>query len=209
MLLTKQQLGAHVMASTDEERFAITHIRIMPSGIVHATNGLIALRVTPKTPPDEKAFPEIVGLNGADPDAPVLLLAETARAAEKIIPKESDLITMDRARLLVNGHVVIGATDLRTPQLVMAEQAAPVVAAGFPDPAAVIPTKAGAITITLNADLLMLVATYAKTFKPAGLHGIKFTFYGPDQPVRFSWSDERHDVDGAVMPIRDIEPEKP
>ena len=48
MLLTKQQLRAHVMTSTDEERYALSHVKVEPDGRVSATNGHLAVLVTPK-----------------------------------------------------------------------------------------------------------------------------------------------------------------
>jgi len=88
MLLTKQQLRAHVMTSTDEERYALSHVKVEPDGRVSATNGHLAVLVTPKGQAriEEAEFPPIPGLDGDNPTAPLYLTAETAQAAEAIAP---------------------------------------------------------------------------------------------------------------------------
>lgn len=203
MLVTKQQLRAHVMASEDPERFALTHLKIEPSGRVTATNGHLAVLVTPKHKLNEGDFPEVPGLRGHEPEADVMIPVEMARAAEKIIPTVKDMPLLSMGRLLVSDRAMIGATDMETPHLVT-EQRAAQTDFGFQFPAAqaVLPTGPAIATVLLKAEYLERFAKYAKAFAvPSG--GIKLSFYGPGQPVRFDWSDDQHDVEGVLMPMRD------
>jgi len=205
MLLTKQQLKAHVMASDDPERFALTHLKIEPSGRVTATNGHLAVRVMPKHKLDEGEFPEVPGLRGHEPEADVMIPVEMARAAEKIIPTVKDMPLLSMGRLLVSDRAMIGATDLETPHLVT-EQRAAQTDFGFQFPAVetALPTGPPIATVLLKAEYLERIAKYARAFAiPSG--GIKLSFYGPDLAVGFRWSDDSHDVEGALMPMRDGE----
>jgi hypothetical protein len=207
MLLTKQQLRAHVMASEDPERFALTHLKVQPSGRVSATNGHLAVIVTPKHKMDEGEFPEVPGLRGAEPEADVMIPVEMARAAEKIVPTVKDMPLLSMARLLVSDRAMIGATDLETPHLVT-EQRAQQTAFDFkfPDIEVVMPTEAPIGTVLLKAEYIERIAKYARAFAiPSG--GVKLSFYGAGKAVRFAWSDDQHDVEGVLMPMRDDVPE--
>jgi hypothetical protein len=204
MLLTRQQLKAYVMASDDPERYALTHLKIEPSGIVSATNGHIAVRVTPKHRLDEGEFPEVPGLTGHEPESEVMIPVEMAKAAEKIIPTVKDMPLVSMGRLLVSDRAMIGATDLETPHLVT-EQRATQMAFDFqfPDLVAIIPrlnTKKG-VSVTISAAYLEAIGKYARAFSIAG-GGVKLTIFEPDQAVRFEWQDDQHDVEGCVMPMR-------
>lgn len=204
MLLTRQQLRAHVMASDDPERYALTHLKIEPSGIVSATNGHIAVRVTPKHKLDEGEFPEVPGLTGAEPESDVMIPVEMAKAAEKIIPTVKDMPVLSMGRLLVSDRAMIGATDLKTPHVV-AEQRATQMSFEFkfPDLDVVIPkpnVKTG-VSVTISAAYLEAIGKYARAFSiPGG--GVKLTLFEPGQAVRFEWQDDQHDVEGCVMPMR-------
>jgi hypothetical protein len=71
MLVTRQQFRAHMMTLDDELRPAVGSVQIKPSGTTIATNGHIAVRVTPRRQPDEEQFPPIAGLEGHDPEQAV------------------------------------------------------------------------------------------------------------------------------------------
>lgn len=207
MLLTKAQLRAHLMTSDDETRPNIGHLRIDPDGKVSATNGHIAVVVTPKGQQkiEEAEFPPIPGLEGENPVIPVYLSREAAATAVRIAPGGSVSATT-HARMLVNDKIVLGATDLQTPQLVVADR--PVID-NFPNVEQSIPVGPYGITVTIQAKYLALIAKYAAAFDQAPYPSVTLTVYAPDQAVRVRWSDEYHDVDGAIMPIRAYEPPAP
>lgn len=200
MLLTKQQLRAHAFTSDDEERFALSHLKIEPDGRVFATNGHLAVLVTPKGQSriEEADFPAIPGMEGADPKQAIYLPAETARAAAAIVPGGNGAVSNGHCRLLVDKRIVVGATDLRTPQLVMVE---PPAVENFPNVGHVIRVQPkGGASISLNPAYLEQIAKYARTF---GTRMIRLTVNGPTDAVRVSWEDDEHQVDMAVMPMRD------
>lgn len=200
MLLTRQQFRAHLMTSKDETRNAMNHLRIDPTGRVTATNGHLAVIVTPigRAAADEFSFPAIGGLAGTDPEAPVYVHREAALAAEKIIPKKQELAVLEHARLLVNGNILIGTTDLSTPQLVMVRDEG---VGAFPDIAKVIPKGTDGHHVKLDPSYLALIAKYASGFS---MKGVTLTVYGPNEAVTFEWEDERHQVVGLLMPMRDM-----
>lgn len=207
MLLTRQQLKAWMMASDDPARFALTHLQVEPTGRVSATNGHLAVRVTPKHHLDEGDFPVVPGLTGHDPEDDVMIPVEMAKQAEKIVPRVQNMPLLSMARLLVNSRAMIGATDLETPQLVTEQrEQQSAFEFAFPSVEAVIPSGPGVASVLINAAYLELIAKYARAFPiPSG--GIRLTFYGPEQAIRFEWADDQHTVEGAVMPMRD-EPAK-
>ena len=54
MLLTRQQLGTFMFASTDASHAALGNLRVDPDGLVWATNGHVLVRIkNTGTPPDE------------------------------------------------------------------------------------------------------------------------------------------------------------
>jgi len=203
LLLTKQQLGAHVMASDDPERYALTHIKIEPTGRVSATNGHIAVRVTPKHKMDEGEFPHVPGLSGAEPEQDVMIPTAMAEAAAKIVPKVKDQPLLSMARMLVGSRAMIGATDMETPKLVTEQREAQMVFDfAYPDVEPVLrPEGACLVTIRLRSDYLATIAKYAQSFAVVD-SGLTLKVYGPDQAVRFEWQDDQHDVEGVLMPMR-------
>jgi hypothetical protein len=179
MLLTRQQLKAYVMASDDPERFALTHLKIEPSGIVSATNGHIAVRVTPKHRLDEGEFPDVPGLKGHDPEADVMIPVEMAKAAEKIIPMVKDMPLVSMGRLLISDRAMIGATDLETPHLVTEQRASQMsFDFKFPDLLVVIPKPNvnKGVSVTLSAAYLEAIGKYARAFSIAG-GAVKLTVF--------------------------------
>ena len=199
MLLTKQQLRAHVMTSDDETRYALSHVKVEPDGRVSATNGHLAVLVTPKGQAriEEAEFPPIPGLDGDNPTAPLYLTAETAQAAEAIAPGRDPSQVGNRVRLLVNGRVLLGASDGQTPQIVTVE---PPAVDTFPDIASMLMIQPPGSTVWLAPAALERIAKYARAF---GVRTIRMTVRGPVDMMSFRWSDDYHDVDLGLMPMRD------
>lgn len=94
MLLTKQQLLAAVMASDDETRWSISHIKVDPKllgATVTATNGHMAVMVTSRDLPQGGEIPEAPRQHGTEPEAPIYLHAAPALEGAKVLPKKSDM----------------------------------------------------------------------------------------------------------------------
>ncbi len=191
MLVTKQQLKAHAFASTDAERPAINHVRLDPDGRTMATNGHVAVIVEPlgQAKIEETEFPEIPGLQGDQPRVPLYLPVDTAKAGARIAGS--------LARLLVNGHVVIGG-QAEPSQLVIVE---PPAVEEFPAVEASVPVGQPDGYVCVNADYLELVAKYARAFGKGTL--VKLSVFGPGAPLRAEFTDEHHRVTALIMPLRD------
>ena len=209
MLLTKQQLKAHLFTSDDETRPAIGHVKVEPKGRILATNGHVAVIVEPlgQMKIDEAEFPSIPGLVGEEPAQPIYLAADVAHAAEKLAPANPDTVG-NRARLLVDKHITIGVTDGHAPQLVIVE---PPAVENFPNLDAIVPTGAAKVVVTLDADYVERIAKYAQAFRLGRSRPITFYVYGPTEPMRVEWTDEYHRVTAVVMPVakRDETTEQP
>lgn len=199
MLLTKQQLKAHLFTGDDETRPAIGHVKVEPKGRVLATNGHVCVIVEPigQMKIDEAEFPSIPGLDGEEPRQALYLPAAVAHAAEKLAPANPDSVG-NRARLLVDKHITIGVTDGQAPQLVIVE---PPAVEKFPDVEAIVPTKAAKAVITLDAEYLERIAKYARAFRLGASSPVTLYVYGPKEPMRVEWTDEYHRVTAVVMPV--------
>ena len=217
MLVTKQQLLAAVMASADETRWNITHLKIerrATGPTTLATNGHMAVRVRSKELPAQGDVPECPRQSGSEPQLgeAVHLHAAPALESAKAMPTKTNLPGFQLGRLLVegvSGRVSIGGTDGLTHKIVLADQPEGIVYPGVQSLIAQAEERVPIAKIVLSAKYLKMIAQYAQKFAALGTPAVKLTFYGHDQPVLFEWQDPRHEVTGVLMPMRLEEPAPP
>ena len=207
MLLTKQQLLAAVMASDDEARYALTHVKIDPGaagGTVTATNGHMAIQVVSRELPREGDIPEAPRQHGGEPESAIYLHAGPALDAAKVLPRKPKLPGFQLGRLLVEsgGRVSIGSSDGLIHQIVMADQPEGIVYPGVEALLRAQAAKAPVARILLSAKYLKKIAQYAEKFAAFGSPAVKLTFYGHAEPVQIEWEDPRHVVKGLLMPMK-------
>ena len=208
MLITRYQLEAWRFASTDESRDELRHLRLEPEPrTVWATNGHYAIKVEAIGDVAEADFPVIPSVTWQDvkEGKPILLPVETAKAALRAIKafKKRDAISVlqhARVGLEASSHIVVAVTDLEKPTVLRAR----VPDVTFPDVAHIFNEfKPSALNapISLSGRYLADIGGYAKLVSRRSTV-ITWEFCDPNEPVRFSWTNDEHRVTGILMPMR-------
>lgn len=215
MLLTRQQLAAHVFASTDASRVSLQYLRIDPpvEGVstVWATDGHTLVRCKALAPPADE-FPLIPTIppSAASPTKTVLLPVQTAKLVEAALRKQRKatrtLQILGYALLKQDGDMLyLAVTDLDNPQTWQVR----LPDATFPNVEGVLPGGVYAMVAEagtpfgISGAYLSRVGSYRGQFddyQPS----VKVTSQGLLAPVLFEWSDtiSNHDVLCVVMPMR-------
>lgn len=214
MLLTRQQLAAHLFASTDAAR-GNQYLRVDPpvAGVstVWATDGHTLARCKALAPPADE-FPLIPTIppTAVSPTASVLLPVQTAKLVEAALRKQRKATTrlpiLSYAILKQDGDTLyLAVTDLENPQTWQVR----LPDAAFPKVEDVLPgglyggkgTEAGPFGI--SGAYLSRIGSYRGQFDDYQ-PGVRVTSQGPLAPVVFEWGDtiSNHDVLCLVMPMR-------
>jgi len=142
MIIRRASLAAALPVTTaNDTRYFLNAVRCTP-GVVEATNGHLAVRMTDRAPFADGDFPIVPGTESHA--APVLIPAEAVTSALKAMPKKSTLAILQTAFVGKAGEAVtLTTTDLQARQTITIDTADRT----FPDFARVTPKMATDTTV--------------------------------------------------------------
>lgn len=205
MLLNKHNLNIAALADKEKSRFTLNAIQVSPERTAETDGHQLVIVSTVKT--DAADFPQVPGMEPpVDSFKPFLLPAAEALNIAKALPKKTPIPVLANAAVSaetdVNGHSVIGVTDLENARAFRTQKPE----GNFPDIDRVIPNLEGAtLTIGFNPALLAKVLKQIESFQQGkfGPPSCTLSFYGPTKAMRIDadGGDDQH-LTAVVMPMR-------
>jgi hypothetical protein len=210
MLLSKQALLVHKLATQDDPRYGLNGIRVEPDGSTVATDGHKLIKYTPKHTPDAVEFPTIEGCNPVQPRnddgsaielEPFILPSDAAAAAIKALPgKRSQnslpilaYVALDVAETNRNGQATLATTDLENPVVMRPAK----LDGAFPKYENVIP-KTSELDEPIGFDVAYMMQI-CQTLKAQGFRHASLQLARPFDPSK---DDNKYKVSDRPMAIK-------
>src|SRR4029450_3088825 len=175
MLIRRETLQAvRPATTTDDTRYFLAGIQILPSGACVATDGHVLIKASEPYPLENADFPTVPGMpaDTTEPSAPILIASDVAEKLIKATAKRTPIEVLKTIQVMTNGDgsSYAVATDL----------AVPIVVKLTPDPVRTFPTfervipdsDRPTVTIVLGVPVL---ETLIKSAKAIGATSIRFT----------------------------------
>jgi hypothetical protein len=180
------------------EAHAPNHHLYAVKGRTVATDGHVLVQVDAPVAQTDLFFPTVEG--AIEDDKAVVIPHQVAATALKLIGKKPEKLD----GLCMVGHdkegqcVVANVGAENRPVIQCAGQPE-----GFPDVMKALPKGKPVFEITVDVELLKLVADVSKAH--TGHHGLRLMFYGEDKPIvlRSAYSPGGSRVTGMVAPMRE------